>query len=75
MKSVRFKGSPWANPAYLEEILTYGTLKDWKVLQGLIADQPYGKEAAALEKVLNTNDIYGATPLWRSILSHLRKNS
>lgn len=72
MPSVRLKESQWKDPVYLEEVLSHGSLGDWKVLRCMIADRPFGAEAGALEKVLNAVDIYGATSLWKGILRHLR---
>ena len=72
MSSVRLEGAFWADPVYLEEILSHGNLSDWKKLRRKIADRPFGVEAAALEKVLRAVDIYGTISLWNGILNHLR---
>lgn len=72
MPSVRLEGAIWDNPVYLEEILSYGSLRDWRELRERIADRPFGSEAAALEKVLGAADIYGAVALWKRVLGHLR---
>lgn len=72
MPSVRLQGAPWDNPAYLEEVLLYGSVDDWKELYRIITDHPFGAEALALEKVLDATEIYGATHLWRGIFNHLR---
>lgn len=72
LPSVRLKESLWRDPVYLEEVLSHGSLRDWKELRRMIADHPFGTEAAALEKVLLGANIYGTVPLWRGILGQLR---
>lgn len=74
MPSVRLKEVLWEDPVYLEEVLSYGSLNEWKGLRRMIADRPFGSEAAALEKVLDANEIYGTTSLWKGILRHLQGN-
>lgn len=74
LPSVRLKKALWEEPVYVEEILSYGNLRDWKELRRRIADRPFGSEAAALEKVLNAANIYGTVALWKGILGHLRGN-
>jgi len=76
MPSVRLERASWDNPVYLEEVLSYGALREWKELRRKIADHPFGAEARALEKVLAATDIYGVTSLWKGILGYLQgKNS
>ena len=72
MPSVRLEKPLWKDPVYLEEVLSHGSLNDWRELRRKIADRPFGMEADALEKVLNGMDIYGATFLWKGILGYLR---
>ena len=72
MSSVRLRESLWTDPVYLEEILSDGTLRDWKELRRKISDRPFGPEAIALERVLYATAIYGTTSLWKQILAHLR---
>lgn len=74
MSSVRLRGALWGNPVYLEEVLSHGSLRDWKELRRRIADHPFGAEAGALEKVLNAISIYGTISLWKGILGNLRGN-
>ncbi|MDO8461721.1 MAG: hypothetical protein Q7S98_02555 [Deltaproteobacteria bacterium] len=72
MSSVRLNEAVWENPVYLEEILSYGSLRDWKELRRRIADRPFGAEADALEKVLQATNIYGTTSLWKAILGRFQ---
>lgn len=72
MPSVRLKEPLWEDPVYLEEVLSYGGLGEWRKLRRLIADRPFGPEAAALEKVLGGTMIYGTTFLWKGILKYLQ---
>lgn len=72
MPSVRLEEFLWESPVYLEEVLSYGGLRDWKELRRRVADRPFGPEAASLEKVLNATKIYGAAPLWKAILGQLQ---
>lgn len=74
MPSVRLQEPAWDDPVYLEEVLSHGSLRDWKELRRRIADRPFGSEAGALEKVLNTASIYGTISLWKGILGNLRGN-
>lgn len=72
MSSVRFDHPRLDDPAYLEEVLSEGSLKDWSQIYQKIADQPFGATAQTLEKVLSSTYSYGATPLWRGILHTAR---
>ena len=72
MSSVRLKEAFWEDPVYLEEVLSYGGLNEWKELRRMVADRPFGAEAAALEKVLDATEIYGTTFLWKGILKSLQ---
>ena len=72
MPSVRLEKPLWKDPVYLEEVLSHGSLNDWRELRRKIADRPFGPEANALEKVLKATNIYGMTSLWKGILGHLR---
>lgn len=66
--SVRLRGSSWDDPAYLQEILSEGSLEDWGQLYESLADRPFGGIAEALKQVLVSEEIYGVTPLWKGIL-------
>lgn len=66
--SVRLQQADWASPVYLEEILSDGSVSDWRVLYRCIADFPFGDTATALSRVLSASAIYGVAPLWRGIL-------
>lgn len=68
LPSVRLDKSLWDNPVYLEEVLSYGTLREWRELYRRIADHPFGPEAHALGKVLSATHTYGTTPLWTWML-------
>jgi hypothetical protein len=70
--SVRLERPLWDDPVYLEEILSFGGLSEWKELHRIIADRPFGAEADALKRVLDGTHVYGATPLWKGVLRHLQ---
>lgn len=72
MPSVRLDQARWEDPVYLEEILEEGELEDWRVLYRHVAEHPFGEIAGALEKVVRSVEIYGATNLWRGLLNNLR---
>lgn len=72
MQSVRLKEPLWEDPVYLEEVLLYGGLGEWRELRCIIADRPFGTEAVSLKKVLDATKIYGTTPLWNGILRHFK---
>ena len=72
-ESVRFKAPDLTNPAYLEEILLEGSLRDWRPIYEEIADRPFGDIAQALERVLVSSSHYGVIPLWTGILRNARK--
>jgi hypothetical protein len=72
MPSVRLNKPSWKSPVYLEEVLAYGSLSDWRELYRIITDHPFGAETEALEIVLRETKIYGTSVLWRGILNHLR---
>ena len=74
MISVRLAAADWADPVYLAEILSEGTLSDWRVLYRRAADRPFGTTSQALTKVLHAESIYGVTPLWRGILRRIQGN-
>lgn len=66
--SIRLHHADWANPVYLEEILSDGSLSDWRALYRRVADFPFGDTAEALSRVLAAANIYGVTLLWRGVL-------
>jgi len=68
LSSVRLEQPRWENPVYLSEVLTEGSLADWRGLYQVLAEYPFGPVALALEKVLQQEPIYGVTPLWQGIL-------
>ena len=70
--SVRLREPDWTDPVYLEEVLSFGTLRDWLKLYQHLSDHPFGAEAQALEKVCRSAPVYGATPLWQGILYSLQ---
>ena len=72
--SVRLEEPHWGDPVYLEEVLSYGGVNEWRRLRRIIADRPFGLAAIAVEKVLSATPIYGVTPLWKRILQGLRGN-
>lgn len=72
MPSVRLKESLWRDPIYIEEVLSHGSLRDWKELRRMITDRPFGAESAALETVLRATDVYGTVLLWKGMLGHVR---
>ena len=72
MPSVRLEEPDWEASVYLEEVLAGGGLKEWRELYCRVADHPFGVVADALERVVRSVQIYGATPLWQGILKNLR---
>lgn len=72
ISSIRLEKPSLEDPVFLEELLMEGSLNDWKEIYQKIADQPFGPAADSLEKVLNSINIYGVTPLWNGILRNLR---
>lgn len=72
LPSVRLRNAQLEDPAYLEEILSEGTWKDWQRLYEAIADRPFGATAEALEKTCSAVEIYGATALWKGLLGLVR---
>lgn len=68
LPSVRLNEALWDDPVYLEEVLSHGTLREWRELHRRIDDRPFGPEALALEKVLNATHAYGTTFLWKGML-------
>ena len=72
LKSVRLLEPRWDEPVFIEEILSDGGLPEWRELYRRITNFPFGETANALEKVVHSVDIYGATNLWRSLLKNYR---
>lgn len=72
IQSIRLESPSWSNPVYLEEILLEGSLQEWQTLCRLISEHPFGDVAHALETVVISTHIYGATNLWGSLLKGLR---
>ena len=72
MSSVRLKKALWEEPVYIEEILTFGGVGEWRELHRIVKDRPFGVEAIALGKVIHETNIYGTTVLWRGILKYLQ---
>ena len=72
MSSIRLDNPSLKDPVYLEEILAEGGLDEWRQLYHQIADHPFGETAHALQKVVGSVEIYGATKLWKSLLNHLQ---
>ena len=70
--SIRLKEARWNDPVFLEEILSEGSLESWRELYQLLMDHPFGKTAEALNRVLISTEIYGATLLWKGIINILQ---
>ncbi len=68
LSSVRLQEPRLEDPVFLEELLSEGTLEQWKQIYKEIAKRPFGPVANALERVLSFSKIYGVTPLWKGIL-------
>lgn len=68
MRSVRFEAVDLANPAYLEEVLLEGSMRDWRDVFSEISNRPFGDVAQALARVLSSSKSYGITPLWIGLL-------
>ncbi len=67
--SIRLNEARWDDPVFLEEILSEGSLESWRELFRQLIDHPFGKIAEALSRVVNSTQIYGATPLWKGIIN------
>ena len=72
VQSVRLKEVRWDEPVFIEEILAEGGLPAWRELYHRIVDFPFGETAEALEKVVHSVTLYGATHLWKSLLKNCR---
>ncbi|OGQ33604.1 MAG: hypothetical protein A3F16_01585 [Deltaproteobacteria bacterium RIFCSPHIGHO2_12_FULL_43_9] len=72
LQSIRLESPTWSDPVYIEEILSDGGMKEWTTLYHLICEHPFGEIADALEHVVLSTHIYGATNLWKAILAGLR---
>ena len=72
LASVRLEKPQLGDPVFLEELITEGSLDQWRQIYREVADRPYGATALALERVLLSTDGYGVTPLWRGILKTIR---
>lgn len=70
--SIRLQDANWNSPVYLEEILSDGSIADWRALYRRVADFPFGETADALARVLSAAHIYGVTPLWQGLLRTVR---
>lgn len=66
--SIRLDNPGLDDPVYVEEVLSEGSLEEWRRIYQQIADRPFGPTAEALERVLSATQIYGVTPLWQGIL-------
>lgn len=75
MPSVRLVAANWEDPVYLEEVLAEGSLADWRLLYQRISDRPFGATAEALARVLTSQEIYGAAPLWKGIVRHQQEGN
>jgi hypothetical protein len=49
MPSVRFGAPSLEEPAYLEEVLVEGGLRDWKMIYEEISDRPFGPVVLGFE--------------------------
>ena len=72
LPSARLREPVWSDPVYLEEVLSFGTLADWRLLYHRLLDHPFGSEVQALEKVCQFSTLYGVTPLWGELLRSLQ---
>lgn len=72
MPSTRFSTPSLQEPAYLEEVLLEGGLREWRQIYEEIADRPFGPVARSLEQVLSSHHYYGVTPLWSAILQRVQ---
>lgn len=70
--SVRLQNPAWDDPVFLEEVVSEGGLLEWRELYQHLADRPFGPTAQAVERVLASTQIYGATPLWKGLLMGLQ---
>ncbi len=68
ISSVRLKTPRINDPVFLEELLSEGSLEEWRYLYQEILNRPFGSTANALEKVLSFTALYGVTSLWKGIL-------
>ena len=74
LASVRLNQPRWNDPTYIEELLSDGSLADWREIYLRISDKPFGPTATALERVLSSTEIYGVTALWKGILKMIQGN-
>ena len=72
LKSIRLENPQWCDSVFIEEILSEGTVEQWKEIYHKIANHPFGSTAQSLEKVLNSSEMYGISPLWKGLLRGVR---
>lgn len=72
MSSVRLDVPQMDDSVFLEELLSEGSLEEWRNVYQEILNRPFGSTASALEKVLSATTIYGVIPLWKDILRTVR---
>lgn len=70
--SVRLSSADLTQPVFLEELLSTGSVEEWKCLYQEIFNFPFGPVAEALERVLSVSKIYGVTALWKSLLMEVQ---
>ncbi|MBI4211047.1 MAG: hypothetical protein HY540_00270 [Deltaproteobacteria bacterium] len=68
LASIRFDDPQLESPAFLEELLSEGSWREWRVLHEAIKERPFGTVALSLGNVLASTKIYGVTHLWKNFL-------
>ncbi len=59
--------------AAVADVLDRGSLEDWRELARHLRADPFGRHAAAVERVLAGPHLYGTTVLWTRYLATLRQ--
>jgi len=58
-------------PMAVEDVLDRGSVADWRQLAVAVRQEPYGKTAQSLRKVLANTYMYGTTRIWLELLNEL----
>jgi len=59
----------------VEDILTRGSVDDWRELASRVREDPKGASAQALRAVVENVYMYGTTVIWRNFLKRLERGS
>lgn len=61
--------------AAVADVLDRGTLEDWRELARHLREEPFGRYAAAVERVLAGPHLYGTTVLWTRYLATVQQQA